>query len=111
MWINHWEGLLDTQMIMGQWFLLIQDINILLGKIIFHFGWEISAKFTIIKIILNLEKKQLNENQQNISNKRSKKISEKSSKELYEKMNELEKKLDNENDDKFIIYHSKKIKI
>ena len=60
---------------------------------------------------LNLEKKQLNENQQNISNKRSKKISEKSSKELYEKMNELEKKLDNENDDKFIIYHSKKIKI
>ena len=61
---------------------------------------------------LKSDKKQLRESSQILSNNiNSKKISEKSSKKLYEKMNELENKIADENKDRFIIYHSKKIKI
>ena len=61
---------------------------------------------------LKLEKSQLTEYSKSfssiISNKNK---SEKSSKILNKKMNELENTINDENNDKFIIYHSKKIKI
>ena len=61
---------------------------------------------------LKLEKSQINESSKSFSSIiNSKKKSEKSSKILNKKMNELENTITDENNDKFIIYHSKKIKI
>ena len=61
---------------------------------------------------LKLEKSQINESSKSFSSIiNSKKKSEKSSKMLNKKMNELENTITDENNDKFIIYHSKKIKI
>ena len=61
---------------------------------------------------LNIQKSQLNKKYEVFSdNKSSKKVTEKNSKILKDKINELEKDKKDKNSQKFIIYHSKKIKI
>jgi hypothetical protein len=60
---------------------------------------------------LNSSDNQINNNLKKSFNKNSKKISEKSSKILKDKMNELENSKIDEDGNKFITYHSKKIKI
>ena len=60
---------------------------------------------------LNTSDNQINNNLKKSFNKNSKKISEKSSKILKDKMNELENSKIDEDGNKFITYHSKKIKI